>query len=54
MPCLSACLVYVYMQVAMASHVLFADKSSDDRVFDLFGGFAADLSRSWFLTLSRI
>ena len=28
----------IYIQVGVASDVFFADKSSDDRVFDLFGG----------------
>ncbi len=32
MPCLSVYLVYVFTQVVAASHVFFADKSSDDRV----------------------
>ena len=38
MPCLLHIYVYVYVRLGMASHVFFADKSSDDRVFDLFGG----------------
>jgi hypothetical protein len=44
MPCLLHIYVYVYVRLGMASHVFFADKSSDDRVCGSFGDLVIGLT----------